>query len=363
MTSMTIVKNSCKELQAENEELRLRLEEAEETLRAIGSGEVDAFVVSGVDGDQVFTLKGAEHSYRILIETMAEGAAILNFDGIVIYCNASLAAMLQISHEELVGTLLGSYVAPANKLLFAARLGVCAWEHDKDEITLKTGKGDSIPVMISYCAVDSSECRGIGVIITDLSLQKRNEEFMAAEQLARSVIEQAGEAIFVCDEERRIIRASGCARQFCAENLLLKRFDRLFRLRIKKTGRLFSLPPLLSNKCVRNTEVAFKRHDGLTFCFLLNVSPLKSVQDQPIGFIVTLTDITRLQEAEADLIRSRTELEQRVQERTADLNDANIALKVVLKKRDDDQMTFADQVLSNTALLITPFLDRLKECV
>jgi hypothetical protein len=38
---------SLDELLIENRTLRLRLEEAEATLRAIGQGEVDAFVVSG----------------------------------------------------------------------------------------------------------------------------------------------------------------------------------------------------------------------------------------------------------------------------------------------------------------------------
>ena len=43
-------------LQQENEELRARLAEAEETLRAIREGSVDAVVVSGPHGDQVFSL-------------------------------------------------------------------------------------------------------------------------------------------------------------------------------------------------------------------------------------------------------------------------------------------------------------------
>ncbi len=43
------------------ENLRERVTELEETLRAIRSGEVDAVVVSAPQGDQVFTLQGAEH--------------------------------------------------------------------------------------------------------------------------------------------------------------------------------------------------------------------------------------------------------------------------------------------------------------
>ena len=49
---------------AELRELKARLLEAEETLHAIRSGDVDALVVAGADGEQVFTLKGAEMPYR-----------------------------------------------------------------------------------------------------------------------------------------------------------------------------------------------------------------------------------------------------------------------------------------------------------
>ena len=47
-------------LLAANAELRVRLEEAEETLRAIRSGDVDALVVEGPAGSQVFTLQGVD---------------------------------------------------------------------------------------------------------------------------------------------------------------------------------------------------------------------------------------------------------------------------------------------------------------
>jgi hypothetical protein len=67
------------------EEMLARVSELEETLRAIRMGEVDAVVVSSPIGDQVFTLQGAEHPYRILVETIDEGAATLSPDGTVLY--------------------------------------------------------------------------------------------------------------------------------------------------------------------------------------------------------------------------------------------------------------------------------------
>ena len=68
------VEQTQAQLIAENQELRARLEEATATLDAIRRGEVDAFIVAGVKGDQVSTLSGADRIYRTLIEEMNEGA-------------------------------------------------------------------------------------------------------------------------------------------------------------------------------------------------------------------------------------------------------------------------------------------------
>ena len=81
--------------QAEREDLRARLDQAEEVLRAIREGEVDAVVVSGGRGEQIYTLSGADRAYRQLIETMREGAATLSPEGVILYGNAYLAEMLK----------------------------------------------------------------------------------------------------------------------------------------------------------------------------------------------------------------------------------------------------------------------------
>lgn len=85
-------------------------------------------------------------------------------------------------------------------------------------------------------------------------------------------------------------------------------------------------------------------------------------EGKALRIIGTLTDITRLKEVENELLRSQVELEQRVEGRTTELHESNIALKVVLKKREEDRMLLADQVIANTTKLVAPYLDRLKEC-
>ena len=68
---------SYDELLAENEDLRRSLAESKEVMRAISDGEVDALVLSGPKGDQVFTIEGADRAYRVLIEAMNDGAVTM----------------------------------------------------------------------------------------------------------------------------------------------------------------------------------------------------------------------------------------------------------------------------------------------
>ena len=74
--------------------LLARLDEAESTLAAIRDGHVEALVVSSADGPKVYALEGSEHRYRRLVETMSEGALLVNAAGIILYSNAAFAEMV-----------------------------------------------------------------------------------------------------------------------------------------------------------------------------------------------------------------------------------------------------------------------------
>src|SRR6201996_3911545 len=88
-------------------ELENELADSQEVIAAIRSGEVDAVVVSGPEGEQVFTLRGAESAYRELVEAMNEGAATVSVDGTLLYCNQHLASLLGMPLDQIMGQPLG----------------------------------------------------------------------------------------------------------------------------------------------------------------------------------------------------------------------------------------------------------------
>src|SRR5450755_4293569 len=77
------------------EALLSRLEEAEATLAAIRGGHVEALVVSSTEGPKVYSLEGADHRYRRLVETMSEGALLVSGTGVIVYSNAAFAEMVE----------------------------------------------------------------------------------------------------------------------------------------------------------------------------------------------------------------------------------------------------------------------------
>src|SRR5712671_428644 len=112
-----------KSIRPEHEEkLRARLKTAEETLRAIQSGEVDALMVFGRRGEQVVTLKGGEPAYRMLVEAMSEGAATLSREGAVIYSNRRFAEMIRRPAGRVVGIAVRSLVEETERDRFGAFL-------------------------------------------------------------------------------------------------------------------------------------------------------------------------------------------------------------------------------------------------
>jgi two-component system phosphate regulon sensor histidine kinase PhoR len=172
---MESLKYTYEQLLAENNELRFQLEEANDTIDAIRSGEVDALVVKGKEGHQLYTLKTADQTYRVFIEKMNEGAVTLNREGIILYCNSRFAAMANESLEKVIGLYFDTFIAEisAEKYREVIRDG---WNNDcKGEILLSGRDGKLTPCLLSCTTLDLDEGTALSLILTDLTAQKETE--------------------------------------------------------------------------------------------------------------------------------------------------------------------------------------------
>lgn len=158
---------------------RQLMEEAEQTLQAIKYGAVDAFVVEDAEGHRVYTLEGADLPFSTLVERMQQGAAMLDSSGCIVYCNLSLARLLGVPSDAVLGHFLGDYLDPADQASCQKLLQEAGRKSAEGQMHLRCpADATLIPASFSFSML-SRDKTATGVLITDLRPEKQQIEFAA----------------------------------------------------------------------------------------------------------------------------------------------------------------------------------------
>jgi PAS domain S-box-containing protein len=156
----------------EIEDLRARLEEAEEALRAIRAGEADGLVVSGPHGDQVYSLRGSEHPYRLFVEEMSEGAVTVTADGLILLCNRRFAEFLNVPVDAIVGQSIDSIPNPEVRTCLATLLTSTGTQSDCGDISYSAdGAVRTLKFAANRLATDAS----MAILVTDVTERRARE--------------------------------------------------------------------------------------------------------------------------------------------------------------------------------------------
>jgi len=180
---MNSVQASTDPFQENMEDLRDRLVEAEETLRAIRQGEIDALVVSEEQGERVYTLHSADRPYRLMIEEMGQGAVTLLPDGTILYCNRCFSALVQADLVHVLGGSVYGFLAPASVETFESLLRQGEADGSgKGEVALRRADGVLVPAYAAVTALPREEGPALCLVVTDLTNQKAAAAAEAANQ-------------------------------------------------------------------------------------------------------------------------------------------------------------------------------------
>jgi PAS domain S-box-containing protein len=294
------------QLQLEIQQLQARLDEAEETLRAIRSGEVDAVVVSGPQGDQVFTLRGAEQPYRILVETMNEGTVTLLPDGTMVYSNSRFSETVRMPLEQVIGSSFVRFLPSPQKPLFELLLERSRKGGGKEEFTLQAGDGSLVPVQLSVRPLENTPTDGFCLVITDLTEQKRAER----ERLLAAIVECSEDAIIGKRLDGTIVSWNRGAERlygYQAQEVVGRSIALLL-----PSDHPDELPAILERinrgEMVEHYESERMRKDGTRVYVSLSVSPLRDATGTIVGASAIARDITERKRAEEAI---RTSLQQK----------------------------------------------------
>ncbi len=191
------------------------MEEAEQTLRAIHYGTVDAFVVEEPEGHRVYTLEGSDLPYSALVEKMQQGAAMLDARGCIVYCNLGLARLIGVERETVIGRYLRDFVAAEDQPVYHKLLQENQSASNEGEIRLQLSDGSRITTSFSFSLL-SRDKSATGVLVTDLTTQKQQMDFASRLQnlqdeerrrLARELHDSVGQTLAALSMNIGVIQA------------------------------------------------------------------------------------------------------------------------------------------------------------
>lgn len=305
--------------------LQAQVTAAEETLRAIRDGEVDAIVAAGPEGDRVYTLKGADAAYRLMIEEMAEGAVTLDPDGLILFANRPFAAMLGLALERVIGANIQNLIVVEDVDLVSILLKSSG--RRKAEVRLIRSGSPALPVYLSLQNLVLGGVICCCCVVTDLSEQKLHSELAA-------LLETVPVGVYISkDVECTTFQANRKA----YELLRIPSSDDARRIhlasaqssgwRYMKDGR--EIPnedlPLVraaqTGKRVDDFEFEVLFDCGESLCLLGNAAPLFDNLGKPRGAVGAFVDITERRQVEEAILRSNLELKTFGKALTQDLHD------------------------------------------
>ncbi len=226
----TVREKAREELVLDVFRLRDELKETADIVAAIREGKVDALVSHGPEGERVYTLQSADRGYRLLVESIKEGALILARDGSIFYANRRLAEMLGKAHEKISGSFLTKHIFAEDRNAFEALLHRLEDGEDaRGEMRLEVESGVLLPVHVSLNSFQMEEFDGVCAIVTDLTEQKRIMEKL--ERSNRELQDFACIASHDLQEPLRKIHSfSNMLTSYCADSLGERARDYLNRM-------------------------------------------------------------------------------------------------------------------------------------
>ncbi|MCK9275580.1 MAG: PAS domain S-box protein [Syntrophales bacterium] len=306
-----------------------------------------------------------EAKYKSILENMEEGYFEVDLAGKYTFVNNAMCRMLGRPREEVLHSSFKKYYTPetARKLFLIFngiyRTGKPAELFD-DEIIRMDGDYSIRELSASLIRDLKGNPVGFRAVARDITKRKKAEAALReSEEKYRSILENINEGYLEVDLKGNylFVNKSMCSIYGYSRSDLIGTNYRqhasaetaavLFRIfnEIYTTGN-----PAELFEC----EILGK--EGKRSICELSASLICDTSGNPSGFRAVIRDITKKKETEEALKKREHELE--VSSRY--LEEANTALKVLLKHREEDKIELERNVLSNVKELALPFIEKLK---
>ena len=317
-------------------------------------------------------LKKSEERFRSLSEASLE-AIVFSEDGIIVDANEALNRLFGYDGEDLRGRPATDFIVPERRAFTDERMRTRT-EGIYETLGLRKDGGvfpievnprefvhDGRKLRISAVR-DLTDRKKIEKQLKDYQehlerlVEERTNELKESEKKYRNIFENAQEGIFQSTPDGRFISANpSLASMFGSETpeeLIELITDIPEQLYADPARRLELVDILTHAGVVQDFEFQVRRQDGVIKYVSMNARGVRDEHGKMLYYEGTVQDITEKKAAEKTLEAERQSLE-----------EANTALKVLLKHREEDRKELEEKILANVQQLVMPHVKKLKKNV
>jgi len=329
---------------------------------------------------------------RVTLTSIGDAVIATDEAGLITFINPVAESLTGWKQDEAIGQpvqevfrIVNEYTRkvvddPVRKVLQCGRI-VGLTNHT---VLLRKGGGE-VPIDDSGAPILDAQGRILGVVLVfrDVSERRRAEKALQMSQRKLStILEQIPDGVGVINRDGEFILSNSALRAYIPSTMPSTDPERKKRFQSWDAD-YRPLPPdqwpgarALRGEIVSpGIEFQYTDNDGSDVWMLVSAVPYRSEDDdENVGAIAVFKNITDLKKTEQKLRQLNETLEQKVAERTrlietrskqlqalaVELKEANAALKVLLKQRDQDKIELEEKVLVNVNQLIIPYLGKLK---
>lgn len=275
-------------------------------------------------------LRRASLYARSLIEASVDPLVTISKDGKIMDVNRATELATGVARDELIGTDFSNYFSEPDKAR-AGYLQVFAEETVRDyPLALRHRSGQLMDVLYNASVFRNAagEVEGVFAAARDVTEQKRSqEEVKRASLYARSLIEASLDPLVTISKDGKIMdvnRATELATGAERDELIGSDFSLYFSEPEKARS---GYRHVFAQETVRDYPLALRHRSGQLMDVLYNASVYRNSAGKVEGVFAAARDVTQRKRAEEELRKLNQELEQRVLNRTAQLQASNQELE------------------------------------
>jgi len=322
-------------------------------------------------------LRTGEKLFRLISESSPDAIMITDAEYTVRYWSLGAKRMFGYDESEVIGRQSEILVPESYrkrdryyKKLFQ-ETGATPFIGKIIEAQALRKDGKIIPVEISMSSWTINRQSLFSVIVRDISKRKKTEAALqAGEEKFRRIFEESPIGIVLYDADFKLMHANeNClkilgvieAQEVLGSSLLQ---DIKVPDSIKKkiqAGNPAQFETYFDFSILKNRKL-YKTNKKGVYWFDVQISPYgNNAESGARGYLLQIQDITERKKGEEALQKANNEMEQKVKERTRDLEEANTALRLLLKGRDEDKAALEEKIILNVQELILPYIELIRK--